>query len=102
MPSAAYSFISNYKLRDIPYVGSKNIEILTSNLKVKTVEELRKIELNSLKKLFTKETSQFLHDICRGVDHSEVKHRNPPKSMAVGKKRKKEYDRIYLFVCLID
>ena len=83
--SAIPLLLTQIKLLDIPYIGKKIGEELQIR-KIETPQDLQKYSKSELDKIFDEKTSQFLYNICRGIDNTEVKQKSIVKSIMASKR----------------
>lgn len=82
---AVQQFLSGFKFTKIRGLGGKLGEQITSSFGMETVKELLTIPLEQLKQRLGDDSGTWVHQIIRGVDHSEVNSRTQIKSMLSAK-----------------
>jgi DNA polymerase IV (DinB-like DNA polymerase) len=70
------SFLKPLKISDIPGVG-KITEEKFSEMNLKTIEDLRNVDVFTLNKMFGRKTSSYLYNAARGIDEEPVAQRAP-------------------------
>lgn len=82
---AVQQFLSGFKFTKIRNLGGKLGDEIMSIYGIDTVSELLKIPIEQLKRKLGDETGTWIHQIIRGLDHSEVNPRTQIKSMLSAK-----------------
>lgn len=82
---AVQQFLSGFKFTKIRSLGGKLGDEIVSQFGHDTVTELLKVPIEQLKKKLGNDTGTWVHQIVRGVDHSEVNPRTQIKSMLSAK-----------------
>eukprot|EP00803_Ostreobium_quekettii_P002168 evm.model.scf_1291.1 EVM.evm.TU.scf_1291.1 scf_1291:8552-11388(+) len=82
LPSQASAFVGPLAVRAIPGVGHK-LEAQLTEMGMRVVEDLRKMNETDLIRCFGDRTGAFLHKACWGCDPTPVQERGPPKSITV-------------------
>ena len=73
-PNKIEIFLDQLKIRTIPGIGEKTEErFLEMNLK--TIQDLKKIDIFTLNKEFGRKTGTYIHNAVRGIDNELVKER---------------------------
>ena len=75
-PEQVEEFLSPLKIREIPGIGKKTEDVFTQ-MNVPTVEELRKINIFDLNKIFGRKTGGYIFNSAKGIDTEIVKERPP-------------------------
>ncbi|MDA0756601.1 MAG: DNA polymerase IV [Crenarchaeota archaeon] len=75
-PEQIEEFLSPLKIREIPGIGKKTEEVFTQ-MNVHTIEELRKINVFDLNKMFGRKTGGYIFNSSKGIDTEIVKERPP-------------------------
>ena len=75
-PKNIESFLSQLNINDIPGIGKVTSEKF-SELNIKKIEELRKLDIFSLNKMFGKKIASYIFNAARGIDDEEVSERAP-------------------------
>jgi DNA polymerase IV (DinB-like DNA polymerase) len=75
-PQNIESFLNPLKIGDIPGVG-KVTEEKFSDMNLKTIEDLRGIDVFTLNKMFGRKISSYLYNAARGIDDEPVSERAP-------------------------
>lgn len=75
-PQNTESFLSPLKVSDIPGVG-KITEEKFAEMNLKTVEDLKKVDIFTLNKMFGRKISSYLYNAARGIDEDPVAERAP-------------------------
>ena len=75
-PEQVEEFLSPLKIREIPGIGKKTEDVFTQ-MNVHTVEELRKINIFDLNKIFGRKTGGYIFNSAKGIDTEIVKERPP-------------------------
>ena len=75
-PEQIEEFLSPLKIREIPGIGKKTEELF-SQMNVHTIEELRKINVFDLNKIFGRKTGGYIFNSAKGIDVEIVKERPP-------------------------
>ena len=75
-PEQVEEFLSPLKIREIPGIGKKTEDVFTQ-MNVRTIEELRKINIFDLNKIFGRKTGGYIFNSAKGIDTEIVKERTP-------------------------
>ena len=75
-PEQVEEFLSPLKIREIPGIGRKTEDVFTQ-INVHIIEELRKIDIFDLNKMFGRKTGGYIFNSARGIDTEIVKERPP-------------------------
>jgi DNA polymerase IV (DinB-like DNA polymerase) len=75
-PQDVESFLSPLKIGDIPGVG-KITEEKFSEMNLKTIGDLKKVDVFTLNKMFGRKISSYLYNAARGIDDEAVAERAP-------------------------
>lgn len=75
-PEQVEEFLAPLKIREIPGIGKKT-EGVFGQMNVNTIEELRKIDIFDLNKMFGRKTGGYIFNSARGIDEEVVKPRPP-------------------------
>ena len=75
-PEQVEEFLSPLKIREIPGIGKKTEDVFTQ-MNVHTIEELRKINVFDLNKVFGRKTGGYIFNSAKGIDTEIVKERPP-------------------------
>lgn len=75
-PQNTESFLGPLKVSDIPGIG-KVTEEKFHEMNLNTVEELRKVDIFTLNKMFGRKISQYIYNATRGIDDDPVAERQP-------------------------
>jgi DNA polymerase IV (DinB-like DNA polymerase) len=75
-PEQVEEFLASLKIREIPGIGKKT-EGVFGQMNVNTIEELRKIDIFDLNKMFGRKTGGYIFNSARGIDEDVVKPRAP-------------------------
>jgi DNA polymerase IV (DinB-like DNA polymerase) len=75
-PQDTESFLSPLKVGDIPGIG-KVTQDKFSELDIKTVEDLRRVDVFTLNKMFGRKISSYIYNAARGIDDDPVAQRAP-------------------------
>ena len=75
-PEQVEEFLSPLKIREIPGIGKKTEDVFTQ-MNVHTIEELRKINIFDLNKIFGRKTGGYIFNSAKGIDTEMVKERPP-------------------------
>ncbi|MDC0170371.1 DNA polymerase IV [Candidatus Nitrosopelagicus sp.] len=75
-PEQVEEFLSPLKIREIPGIGKKTEDVFTQ-MNVHTVEELRKMNIFDLNKIFGRKTGGHIFNSAKGIDTEIVKERPP-------------------------
>ena len=73
-PEQVEEFLSPLKIRNIPGIGKKT-EGVFGQMNVNTVEELRRINIFDLNKMFGRKTGGYIFNSAKGIDIEPVKPR---------------------------
>ena len=80
-PEQVEEFLSSLKIREIPGIGKKTEDVFTQ-MNIHTIEELRKIDVFDLNKMFGRKTGGYIFNSAKGIDSEIVKERPPTPSPA--------------------
>ncbi|MGA8913843.1 MAG: DNA polymerase IV, partial [Nitrososphaeraceae archaeon] len=80
LPEQVTDFISKCDLNKIPGIGNKTRERL-SEMGVRTISELSRLDSFKLSDVFGKKTAIYLHDAARGIDNERVKSHDSTKQI---------------------
>jgi DNA polymerase IV (DinB-like DNA polymerase) len=75
-PQKIESFLNPLKVGDIPGIG-KVTEEKFAEMNLKTIEDLRKVDIFTLNKMFGRKTSSYIYNSARGIDDGPVAARSP-------------------------
>jgi len=75
-PEQTEEFLSSLKIREIPGIGKKTEDVFLQ-MNVNTIEELRRIDVFDLNKMFGRKTGGYIFNSVRGIDEELVKPRAP-------------------------
>ena len=75
-PEQAEQFLSPLKIREIPGIGKKTEDVFTQ-MDIHIIEELRKIDVFDLNKMFGRKTGGYIFNSAKGIDNEIVKERPP-------------------------
>jgi len=75
-PEQVEEFLSPLKIREIPGIGKKTEDVFIQ-MNVQTIEELRKIDIFDLNKMFGRKTGGYIFNSAKGIDTEIVKERPP-------------------------
>lgn len=75
-PQNTESFLSPLKVSDIPGIGKVTEEKL-HEINLNTIEELRKVDIFTLNKMFGRKISIYIYNAARGTDDEPVAERQP-------------------------
>ena len=73
-PERIESFLDQMKIRTIPGIGKKT-EAKFLEMKLETIEDLKKIDIFQLNKEFGRKTGAYIYNAVRGIDNEPVKER---------------------------
>ncbi len=73
-PEKVEFFLDPLKIRTIPGIGKKTEEKF-SEMKLEAIQDLKKIDVFTLNKLFGRKTGAYIHNAARGIDKELVKER---------------------------
>jgi len=73
-PEQVEEFLSPLKIRKIPGIGKKT-EGIFGQMNINTVEELRRIDIFDLNKMFGRKTGGYIFNSAKGIDIEPVKPR---------------------------
>eukprot|EP00249_Psilotum_nudum_P017138 c26179_g1_i1 orf=32-1747(+) len=82
LQSAVMAFLDPLAVHKLPGVGHR-MESLLKEIGVETISDLQKVPMWQLCAKFGDRIGMFLYNSCRGVDHSPVQDKGPPKSLSV-------------------
>ena len=69
-------FLAPLKIRDIPYIGKKT-EAKFSEMDLKTIKDLRKLDIFTLHQQFGRKIGTYIHNAARGIDNEPVAESEP-------------------------
>jgi len=75
-PEQIEEFLSPLRIREIPGIGKKTEDVFTQ-MNVHTIEELRKINVFDLNKMFGRKTGGYIFNSAKGIDTEIVKEKPP-------------------------
>ena len=75
-PEQIEEFLSPLKIREIPGIGKKTEDMFTQ-MNIHTIEELRRISIFDLNKIFGRKTGGYIFNSAKGIDTEIVKERPP-------------------------
>ncbi len=75
-PHKTESFLNPLKISDIPGVG-KITEEKFAEMNLKTIEDLKNVDIFTLNKMFGRKISSYLYNAARGIDEEPVAERAP-------------------------
>ena len=75
-PEQIEQFLSPLKIRDIPGIGKKTEDVFVQ-MNIHTIEELRRIDVFDLNKMFGRKTGGYIFNSAKGIDSEIVKERPP-------------------------
>lgn len=75
-PQNIESFLGPLKVSDIPGIGKVTEEKL-HEMGLRTIEELRKVDVFTLNKMFGRRTASYIYNAARGIDPEPVAQRQP-------------------------
>jgi DNA polymerase IV (DinB-like DNA polymerase) len=75
-PQGVESFLNPLKISDIPGVG-KITEEKFSEMNLKTIGDLKNVDIFTLNKMFGRKISSYLYNAARGIDEEPVAQRAP-------------------------
>ena len=75
-PHKTESFLAPLKVSDIPGIG-KVAEEKLHEINLNTIEELRKVDIFTLNKMFGRKISLYIYNAARGIDDDPVAERQP-------------------------
>jgi len=75
-PHKTESFLNPLKISDIPGVG-KITEEKFAEMNLKTIEDLKNVDVFTLNKMFGRKISSYLYNAARGIDEEPVAERAP-------------------------
>jgi len=73
-PEKVEVFLDGLKIRAIPGIGKKTEEKF-SEMKLETIQDLKKIDIFTLNKYFGRKTGTYIFNAVRGIDNEPVKER---------------------------
>ena len=92
-PDKIEIFLEPLTIRTIPGIGKKT-ENKFSEMNLKTIEDLKKIDIFTLNKEFGRKSGTFIYNAARGIDNEQVKEREDSiqySKIATLKKDSKDY-----------
>lgn len=75
-PHKAESFLDPLKVGDIPGIGKVTQERF-ADMGIKTISELRKVDVFTLNKMFGRKVSSYIYNAVRGIDDDPVAEKQP-------------------------
>jgi DNA polymerase IV (DinB-like DNA polymerase) len=75
-PEQIEQFLSPLKIREIPGIGKKTEDVF-AQMNIQTIEELKKIDVFDLNKMFGRKTGGYIFNSAKGIDSEIVKERPP-------------------------
>ena len=93
-PEQVEEFLSSLKIREIPGIGKKTEDVFTQ-MNIHTIEELRKIDVFDLNKMFGRKTGTYIFNSAKGIDAETVRPRQPTiqfSKIITLKKNSKEFE----------
>ncbi|MDP6898650.1 MAG: DNA polymerase IV [Candidatus Nitrosopelagicus sp.] len=93
-PEQVEEFLSSLKIREIPGIGKKTEDVFTQ-MNIHTIEELRKIDVFDLNKMFGRKTGTYIFNSAKGIDGETVRPRPPTiqfSKIVTLKKNSKEFE----------
>ncbi|HXG74633.1 MAG TPA: DNA polymerase IV [Candidatus Nitrosotenuis sp.] len=75
-PQNAESFLNELKVGDIPGIGKVTADKF-AEMNIKTIGELRGIDVFTLNKMFGRKISSYIYNAARGIDDDPVAERQP-------------------------
>lgn len=93
-PENIEGFLDGLSVRDIPGIGKKSEDILSS-LNIKTIGELRRLDIFRLNEIFGKKMAAYIFNSARGIDDEPVRERADStqfSKISTLKKDSKDYD----------
>ena len=73
-PEKVEVFLDGLKIRKIPGIGKKTEEKFLE-MKLETIQDLKKIDIFTLNKYFGRKTGAYIYNAVRGIDNDPVKKR---------------------------
>jgi len=73
-PDKVEAFLDGLKIRSIPGIGKKT-ENKFLEMKLETIQDLKKIDIFTLNKYFGRKTGSYIYNAVRGIDNALVKER---------------------------
>jgi len=73
-PDKVEAFLDGLKIRSIPGIGKKT-ENTFLEMKLETIQDLKKIDIFTLNKYFGRKTGSYIYNAVRGIDNAPVKER---------------------------
>ena len=73
-PEKVKAFLEGLKIRAIPGIGKKTEEKFLE-MKLETIQDLKKIDIFTLNKYFGRKTGTYIYNSVRGIDNEPVKER---------------------------
>ena len=73
-PEKVEIFLDQLEIRAIPGIGKKTEEKL-SEMKLKTIQDLKKLDVFSLNKEFGRKSGTYIYNAIRGIDNEPVKEK---------------------------
>ena len=93
-PEKVEEFLDSLNIRDIPGIGKKTEEHF-SQINLKTVKDLKKLDVFTLHKEFGRKSGTYIFNSIRGIDNEPVKEREPTiqfSKIVTLKKDSKDFD----------
>ncbi|MFY9300628.1 MAG: DNA polymerase IV [Candidatus Nitrosotenuis sp.] len=75
-PQKAEAFLDSLKVGDIPGIG-KVTQDKFAEMNIKTIADLRKVDVFTLNKMFGRKISSYIYNAARGTDDDPVAERQP-------------------------
>ena len=75
-PEQIEQFLSPLKIREIPGIGKKTEDVF-AQMNIHNIEELRRIDVFDLNKMFGRKTGGYIFNSAKGIDAETVKERPP-------------------------
>ncbi len=75
-PQNVESFLDELKVSDIPGIGKVTADKF-AELNIKTIGELKKLDVFTLNKMFGRKISSYIYNAARGIDYDPVAERQP-------------------------
>lgn len=94
VPEKVKEFLEPLKIRSIPGIGKKT-ETKFSEMNLKTIKDLKKLDVFTLNKEFGRKNGIYIYNAIRGIDNEPVKEREPSiqfSKILTLKKDSKDYD----------
>ncbi len=75
-PQNVETFLGSLKVGDIPGIG-KVTQDKFAEMNIKTISDLRKVDVFTLNKMFGRKISSYIYNASRGIDDAPVAERHP-------------------------